>query len=186
MREQSTMKETCLLQKEVFRGDVLHVFCDEIALPNGVTSRREYARHRGAVAVLAIDEEENVLMERQYRYAVGAEVLEIPAGKLEINDKDPLCAAMRELKEETGAEAGKMKPLTTYIPSPAILTEKIYLYLAEDLTFGEQNLDHDENLTVEKMPLKTLVKMILDGEIRDGKTQSAVMQVYLTRYGKEL
>ena len=94
------LRETTVEQEDVFEGKVLHVFRDTVALPNGITSLREYAVHRGAVAVVALDEEENVYLVRQYRYAIGRSTLELPAGKLEIGEDDAEAAARRELSEE--------------------------------------------------------------------------------------
>lgn len=174
-------KETTVAQTDVFCGKVLHVFCDEIALPNGKHSVREYARHRGAVAVVALDENENVFLVRQYRYAIGRTTLEIPAGKLEPTDTDTEEAARRELSEEIGATAGRFSFLGTYLASPAILTERIFCYLAEDLTFGEAHPDEDENLSVISMPLEKAVGEIEKGTFEDGKTLFALLKTYLLK-----
>ena len=175
------LRETTLESKDVFEGKVLHVFCDKIALPDGKTSEREYAKHRGAVAVVALDGEGNVYLVRQYRYAIERSTLEIPAGKLELGETDPELAARRELSEEIGAEAGKMTPLGIYMASPAILTERIFCYLAEDLTFGECHPDEDENLLTVKMPLVDAVEMVLNGTLEDGKTLFALQKVFLLK-----
>ena len=175
------LRETALESQDVFEGKVLHVFCDKIALPNGITSEREYAVHRGAVAVVALDENENVYLVRQYRYAIGRSTLELPAGKLEMGESDPALAARRELSEEIGATAGRLTPLGVYMASPAILTERIYCFLAEDLSFGECHPDEDENLLTVKMPLKEAVEMVLDGRLEDGKTLFALQKVYLLK-----
>lgn len=174
-------KETTVAQTDVFCGKVLHVFRDEIALPSGGRSVREYARHRGAVAVVALDKEENVYLVRQYRYAIGRTTLEIPAGKLEETDSDTEEAARRELSEEIGAVAGKFSFLGTYLASPAILTERIFCYLAEDLTFGECHPDEDENLLTVKMPLCDAVDCVMRGEWEDGKTLFAILKTYLLK-----
>ena len=115
-------------------------------------------------------------MERQYRYAHGRTFFEIPAGKLDSPDEDPLEAAKRELREETGAIADKMTYLGRIDPTPALINEKIHLYLAERLSFGERELDDDEFLTVEAHPLPDLVDMVMSGEIKDSKTQIAVLK----------
>jgi ADP-ribose pyrophosphatase len=117
-------------------------------------------------------------MERQYRYAHGRVFFEIPAGKLDSPDEDPLSAAKRELREETGAVAGKIEFLGELDTSPALVSEKIYMYLAEDLSFGECDPDDDEFLEIIKIPLSKLVDMVLSGEIEDGKTQSAVLRAH--------
>ncbi len=174
-------KEEKISSEEVFSGKVLRLFRDEIRTPSGRKSVREYARHRGAVAVVALDEKENVFLVRQYRYAIGRVTVEIPAGKLEIGENDPETAARRELSEEIGAVAGKFTFLGSYLSSPAILTERIYCYLAEDLTFGEKHPDEDENLSTVIMPLSDAVAAIERGEWEDGKTLFALLKAYLLK-----
>lgn len=174
--------EKTLEKEDIFKGRVVHLFRDKVALPDGGTSIREYAVHRGAVAVVALDEQENVYLVRQYRYAIGRSTLEIPAGKLEEGEGDGIeAAARRELSEELGITAGKMTALGVYIPSPAILTERIYCFLAEGLTFGDCHPDEDENLLPLKLPLKEAVQMVLRGELEDGKTLFALQKVFLLR-----
>jgi ADP-ribose pyrophosphatase len=116
-------------------------------------------------------------MERQYRYAHGRMFFEIPAGKLDSAEEDPYDAAVRELREETGAKAEKMTYLGRIDPTPALINEKIHLYLAEGLSFGERELDEDEFLEVEAVPLSELVEMVMSGEIKDSKTQIAVLKL---------
>lgn len=176
------LAEETVEKEDIFEGRVLHVFRDTVSLPNGGTSMREYAVHRGAVAVVALDADENVYLVRQYRYAIGRSTLEIPAGKLEIGEDDKEAAARRELSEEIGALAGRMTPLGVYVSSPAILTERIYCFLAEDLTFGECHPDEDENLLPVKMSLKEAVGLVLDGTLEDGKTLFALQKVYLLKH----
>ena len=179
--DEKDFRETCISSEDKFEGRVLHVFRDEVSLPNGGSSVREYVRHRGAVAVVAIDKQENVYLVRQYRYAIGRMTVEIPAGKLEIGETDPEAAARRELSEEIGVTAGKMIPLGVYIGSPAILSERIYCYLAEDLCFGETHPDEDENLSTLRMPLTDAVACIERGEWEDGKTVFGILKAYLKR-----
>ncbi|MBO5938258.1 MAG: NUDIX hydrolase [Clostridia bacterium] len=160
----------------IFDGKVLHVFRDEIKLPNGAPSVREYIKHVGAVCVIPITDEGEVVCVRQYRYAVGRVLLEIPAGKLDSSDEDPRDAVLRELREETGAVCGKLTSLGLYLGSPALIGERIEMYLAEDLTFGETDPDEDEFLEICRIPLTEMVEMVLRGEIPDGKTQAAVLR----------
>ena len=160
----------------IFDGKVLHVYRDEIELPNGAPSFREYIRHVGAVCVIPITAEREVVCVKQYRYAVGEVLLEIPAGKLDSKDEDPEAAVRRELREETGAVCGKLTYLGKYLGSPALLNECIYMYLAEDLTFGETDFDDDEFLEIVRIPLSELVEDVMDGKIADGKTQIAVLR----------
>lgn len=164
-------------REEIFRGNVLHVVKDTVLLPNGAEAEREMCLHRGAVAILPLLSTGEVLMERQYRYAHGRVLWEIPAGKLEEGDgADPLSAAKRELMEETGAIAQKFTDLGASIPSCAVLSERIYVYLAEDIRFTEQSLDEDEFLDVERVPLAELYREVLNGHIEDAKTQIAVLK----------
>ena len=170
------LEEKFVSRKEIFDGKVLHVVCDTIELPNGKEATREICLHNGAVAVIPVLPDGRVIMERQYRYAHGAVMLEIPAGKLDSADEIPLEAAARELREETGALAGKMTYLGELVASPALVSEVIHLYLAEDLTFGERELDEDEFLDVEYISLAELKSMVMTGEIADAKTQIAVLK----------
>ena len=169
--------ETCAASKSVFDGKILHVFVDDINLPNGERGFREYIKHIGAVAVLPLTDDGKVICVRQYRYAVGQVTTEIPAGKLDSPDEDPVEAALRELREETGARCKRLTYLGTYLASPAILDEKINLYLARDLDFGETDPDDDEFIDVVQIPLAEMVDAVMEGEILDGKTQLAVLKV---------
>ncbi len=170
------LEEKQLSRREIYDGKVLHVVCDDILLPNGERAIREFCLHVGAVCVIPITDDGMVLMERQFRYPHGRVFYEIPAGKLDYAEEDPLCAAKRELREETGAVAGKWTFLGRLDTSPALINEKIYMYMAEELSFTERELDEDEFLEVEKTPLEELVDMVMQGKISDAKTQIAVMK----------
>jgi ADP-ribose pyrophosphatase len=161
----------------VYRGRIINVRRDEVAFPDGTASVREIVEHRGAVAVAAVDDERNVYMVRQFRYAFGEELWEIPAGKLEEGEDDQREAAIRELREETGLTAGRVEFLGVIYPSVGYVTEKIHLYLATELRAGEQSLDPDEYLTVTKIPLDELRRMVRGGEIKDAKTICALMYI---------
>ena len=178
------LEEKFVSREELFEGRLLHVVRDTVSLPDGHRSTREVMLHRGAVAVVPLFEDGTVLMEKQYRYAQGRIVYEIPAGKLEEGEEDLLAVAARELKEETGLVAERYTSLGFYVPSPAILGERIALYLAEGLSLGESSLDEGEFLLTDRRPLTELVDMILRGEIEDGKTQTALMKTYLLRKNK--
>lgn len=125
--------------------------------------------HPGAVVVVALVRPGVVLLLRQYRHAVGAELVELPAGTLEPNEAPETCAA-RELAEETGRRAGTLKHLTTFWSSPGILREKMHLFLAQDLTDAAQSLDEDEVIEVVEVALSDAVEMVRDGRIADAKT----------------
>lgn len=175
--ELERLEEKKISREEIYNGRVLHVVKDAVRLPNGESSVREFCLHPGAVAVLPLLEDGRVIMERQFRYAHGRVFLEIPAGKLDSKDEIPLEAAKRELREETGAIAEKYTFLGRLDTTPAIIDEKIYVYLAEGLTFTDRELDDDEFLDVEYISLGELVEMVMRGEICDNKTQAAVLKV---------
>ena len=174
--DDASLIETKVSSELIYDGKVIHVYRDEISLPNGQPSMRELIRHNGAVCVIPLTAENEVICVRQYRYAVGQVLLEIPAGKLDTREEDPTSAALRELREETGAHCGKLTYLGKYLGSPALLDECIYMYMAEDLSFGETDFDEDEFLDIVRIPLSELVEAVLVGEIPDGKTQAAVMR----------
>lgn len=171
-------KETQLESQSIFEGKVLHVCRDTIRLPNGKTSVREYCKHKGAVCIVPLTDDGKVICVRQYRYALGRVVLEIPAGKLDSVDEIPESAARRELEEETGRSCLRLTSIGNLNTSPALLTEVIYMYLAEGLSNGMPHPDEDEFLEIVEIPLETLVDMILAGEILDSKTQAAILKVW--------
>ena len=172
------LEERKISSREIYDGKVLHVRCDEVALPNGMTATREYVHHIGAVAILPLTDEGEVVLERQFRYPFGDVLIEIPAGKLDSPEEDPRKAALRELREETGALAAELTYLGDFYGSPAINDERIRLYLARGLTFTEQETDDDEFLEVFRMPLEALVSEIMAGNLPDGKTQVAALRVW--------
>ena len=163
--------EKQISREEIYRGVVLNVVKDSVLLPNGEEAVREICLHNGAVCVIPVMDDGTVLMERQYRYAHGRVFYEIPAGKLDSPDEDPLSAAKRELREETGASAERFTFLGELDTSPALISEKIYMYLAEGLSFGERELDEDEFLDVERESLASLYEKVMRCEIADAKTQ---------------
>lgn len=160
----------------IFDGTVVHLYRDVVELPNGAHSVREYVKHIGAVCVVPVTDEGEVLLERQYRYAVDEILTEIPAGKLDAPDENWAEAALRELREETGAVPRELIDLGDYYGSPAIMGERIRMFLAKGLTFGERHLDDDEFLDTFRMPLEDAVKEVLAGNIPDGKTQTAILR----------
>ncbi len=174
----NSLKEKCISSKLIYNGKVINLYSDEALLPNGRTAVREYITHNGAVCVVPITEANEIIMVRQYRYPFAQVTLEIPAGKLEKGEDIYICA-QRELSEETGASAGDLKYIGEYYPSPAILNEVLYMFTAKHLTYKSMHTDEDEFIQTEKIPFDKLVKMILNGEIKDGKTQAAVLKAYL-------
>ena len=175
------LKENFIDREQIYDGVVLKVVRDRVSLPNGAEAYREMCLHVGAVAVLPLLEDGRVIMERQYRYPHGRVFLEIPAGKLDYPQEDLSEAVSRELREETGAIAERYTYLGRIDTTPALINEKIHLYLAEGLTFGERELDEDEFLDVELIPLAQLYEMVMRGEIADAKTQIAVLKAHALR-----
>ncbi|MBQ8743418.1 MAG: NUDIX hydrolase [Clostridia bacterium] len=168
--------EKTLSSNTVFDGKIIRVRKDKVLLPNGDTSFREVVDHNGGVCVAPLTDEEKLIFVRQFRYPYKEIVTELPAGKLE-KGEDPHAAGLRELSEETGYIAERLKPLGILYPTPGYCGEKIYLYLAENMKKGEQRLDEDEFLSVEEIPLPSAVDMVMNGEITDSKTQVLVLKI---------
>jgi len=175
MTEFSELRETTLRDELVFHGSLIDVIRREVSLPQGRISFREIVRHPGGAAVVPVDEDGMVTLVRQHRVAPDLITLEIPAGKLDSPEEDPLLAARRELAEEAGLRAQQVEWLTTVLPTPGYSTERLYLYLATGLTPCQTHLDADEFVDVVKMPLQEAVNRVLDGEIPDGKTALALL-----------
>lgn len=160
----------------VFKGKIIDVKFDTVTLPNGNTATREVVLHKGGVCVVPITDDNEVLLVRQYRYAYEKELLEIPAGKKYSIDEDVLECGKRELREETGAVAREYFFLGELYPSPGFTNEIIYMYMARGLSFGKTDPDEDEFLQVEKVPFEKALSMVLDGTIKDAKTQCALLK----------
>ncbi len=175
--------ESKISSNEIFRGRVFRVTEDQVLLENNKQASREIVHHNGGVCVAALDKDDNLLFVRQYRYAMGEEILELPAGKRE-KDEDPALCGIRELEEETGHQAGKFQLLTVMYPTVGYCSEVIHIYLAEDLSPTHQHLDEDEFLDVEKIPFQTALEMVLRDEIPDAKTQLAILKIYALRNQK--
>ncbi len=168
------LQEKTISEEVIFEGRIIKVQKDMAELENGAAVSRELVIHSGGVCVVPIDEEGNVYLVKQFRYPFKEVLTEVPAGKLEVGE-DHREAGLRELKEEIGAKCESFEYLGVMYPSVAYLTEKIHMYLATGLEFSEQDLDEDEFLDVFKMKLEDAVNMVLNGEIKDGKTQTALL-----------
>ena len=176
MEQFDNLAEKTKVSNEIFDGRILHVFNDIVTLPNGNESTREIIRHVGAVCVIPVTDDGNVIIERQFRYPIDSVITEIPAGKLDSPSEDRLSAAKRELLEETGISADEWIDMGIYYPAAAYSDEKITMYLAKGLHKGQQKLDDDEFLNIEEVPLKELLNDVMSGVITDGKTQVMVMK----------
>lgn len=168
--------EKPLSQDYKYKGKIVNMRVDEALLPNGQTALREVIEHPGGVCVAALTDERELLFVRQFRYPYQEVVCELPAGKLE-RGEDPLLAGQRELREETGATAERYTSLGTLYPTPGYCEEIIHLYLAQGLTFGEQDPDDDEFLEAERIPLDEAVRLVMEGALPDAKTQVLVLKV---------
>ncbi len=161
------------MSREIYKGRVVHLFVDDVALPNGENVELEVIRHPGASAIVPLDWNGEVILIRQYRHAAGGFIYEVPAGKLDGGEAPEACAA-RELIEETGVEAGRIDCLGSILTTPGFTDEVIHLYLARELFPAEQKLEHDEVLSVERLPLARALEMCASGEIRDAKSLCAL------------
>ena len=175
------LTEKQLTKEYIFKGRDLNLRRDTALLPNNTTATREVIEHNGGVCVAALTDNDEVLFVRQFRYPYMEEILEIPAGKRDSADEDPLLCGKRELKEETGATAKKFIPLGELYPTPGYCGEIIWMFAATGLDFGQTCPDEDEFLEVEKIPLNKAVEMILNGEIKDAKTQAAVLKLKMLK-----
>ena len=174
--------EKTMNQQRIFSGKVIDVYVEDVLLPNGETSKREIVKHPGAVAVLAITEENKIVLVRQYRKALERVLVEIPAGKLEKGEA-PLETAKRELEEETGYVCEKMEPLHSFYTSPGFADELVHIFLAKGLTkkSEKQMLDDDEFVDVLEVTLEEALNMVKEKQIYDAKTIYALLywQLYM-------
>ena len=175
------LKEKQIKAEYLYKGRIINLRRDEAELPDGKTALREIIEHPGGVCVAALTDKDEVLMVSQYRYPYSEVIMEIPAGKRDSLTEDPLECGIRELREETGATAENFHFLGELYPTPGYCAEIIWLYAATGLTFGEQDTDDDEFLTVERVPLDKAVDMIMSGEIKDAKTQAAVLKLKILK-----
>ena len=166
--------------RTIYEGMILNVRVDTVTAKKG-HAYREIVEHNGAVAAVALTNDDRVIMVRQYRYACDQVVLELPAGKIEKGEKDPEAAMIRELKEETGYTAGHVQYLGCINPSVAYSEEVIHLYLMTGLTPGQQALDDDEALDVEMIPFEEAYKMAAEGKLPDAKTVAGLFMAWHQR-----
>jgi ADP-ribose pyrophosphatase len=153
----------------VYDGVMLRVFKDKVRLPSGRLATREYIRHPGAVTIIPLLANGDVVMERQFRYPLARDFIEFPAGKIDPGE-EPLVTGKRELLEETGYSAGSWSHLTTIHPVIGYADERIEIYLAENLTAAPARLDEGEFLEVFSLPVATVVEWVESGRITDVKT----------------
>lgn len=172
----SKMVEKQITSDVVYDGKVVKLRIDAVRLPNGRIARREIVRHPGAVAIVPIDAEGKIVMVKQYRYAAGRVLLEIPAGTLELGEPPEVCA-IRELQEETSFKPGRIEKIGGIYVAPGYTTEFIHLYRATNLTPSRLEMDDDEQIEVLHLSMEDVLARIKSGEIADGKTISGVLLV---------
>jgi len=175
------MEEKRIDTRTIFKGRIINLRVDTVLLPNGKNAQREIVEHPGAVVIIPVLSDRNIVLVKQYRAAVGKVLLELPAGTLE-KGENPYECALRELEEETGLSAGKMKPLITFYPSPGICSEIMHVFVASELKKTQSSPDPDEFLKVVKLEISKILDMINSGEIEDGKTLVGIL-CYLQRGG---
>jgi ADP-ribose pyrophosphatase len=163
-------------RRPIFDGKIVKLSVDRVRLPNGHIAELEMIEHPGAAAVVPVDHAGDVLLVHQYRYASGGWLLEVPAGKLDAGEPPETCA-VREVEEETGCRPATLTPLGWVWTTPGFTDEKIWLYLATELTTTQQALQRDEVLSVRRMPLEQAVAMAATGEIVDAKSIIALLRV---------
>jgi ADP-ribose pyrophosphatase len=171
--EQKELQELQISSKQVYRGQLAEVYSDQVRLPDGSESSREYLKHPGATAVLPIYDNGDIILLRQYRYPVSRVLWEIPAGKLS-DGEDPLECGRRELREETGLTADSWQPLLSYHPCIGYSDEVIHIFLATGLHTGQVNLDQGEFLTSHRITATEVSRMLQNGKITDGKSLIAL------------
>lgn len=177
-----------LASEEVYTGRVISLRKDTVAMPGGGSSVREVVHHGGAVCIVALDDEDRVVMLRQYRHPVGQHLVEVPAGLCDVAGEPPLESARRELAEEVQLSAERWSLLSTYHPSPGFCDERVLLYLAEGLSEVPRPegfvVEHEElDMTVERVPLAEAVQWVFDGTIRNSAAAIAVLAAAQVRAG---
>lgn len=177
-------RDALLGTRLLYDGRVVHLSLDTVRFPDGSRGKLELVRHRGAAAVLPVsgsgdEADPEIILVRQYRYAAGGVIYEVPAGIIEPGESWEECAR-RELEEEAGVRAGRLVRLTTIHTTPGFTNEQIHLYAAFDLTPGRTNPDTDEFLEVKRMRLSEAVDLVRLGEVSDAK--SAVTILYAARF----
>lgn len=177
MYDSDNLVERKLTSQKVFSGRLLHVYFDEVELPDGAISTREWIKHPGASAVVPIFENGDVMMIKQFRYPMSQIFYEVPAGKID-PDEEAGTTARRELEEEAGLTCQQFQYIGHYYPGIGYSDEIIHLYVAWDIASFKQKTDDDEFVINERLPFKEAVNMVHKGEISDGKTMVAILRAW--------
>lgn len=168
------MEEKTVASRTIYKGKVLDLKVDTVTLPNGKTTEREVVVHRGAVAVVAVNETGEIVLIKQFRYPTGKILWEIPAGKINAEEVPQDCA-VRELAEETGFGAREWQHMATFYTTPGFSDELMYVYLARDLYTDKREMDDDEFIEIHPVPLENATEMIKSGEIADAKSIAGIL-----------
>jgi ADP-ribose pyrophosphatase len=176
----STLEEKTIQTQEIFSGKVISLYVEDVELPNGKTAKREIIKHPGAVAIIALTDENKIVMVEQFRKALERTIVEIPAGKLE-KGEEPAACARRELEEETGYECSNLEALVSFYTSPGFADEIVHVFLAKGLTKKEHaaSLDEDEFVNLEELTLEEALQYMKEQKIYDAKTMFAVQYLQL-------
>ncbi len=169
------LEEKTIKSETVYEGLIFNITHDTVLLENENTAFRDVLWHNGGVCVIPVTDDNEIYLVKQFRYPFGAALREVPAGKLEKGESPEICGK-RELLEETGFTCDEFIYLGEMLPTPAYNSEITHIYLAKGLEFKNQSLDDDEFLDVEKIPLSEAVELVMNGTIRDGKTQIAILK----------
>jgi ADP-ribose pyrophosphatase len=167
--------EQCTSSSRVYDGRILNLRVDQLMLGNGKTVKREIIEHRGAAAIVPVIQGRDVVLVRQYRYAVATDLLEVPAGTMEQGETPEECA-VRELEEETGYRCKEIEKILEFFPVPGYSTEKIHVYIAKGLSKSKMNTEDDEQIGVEILPIENALEKVRSGEIHDAKSICALFR----------
>ena len=170
------IEEKTISSDRVYTGKTISLRVDTVEIPNRGYKKREIVEHNGAVGIIAITRDNKVVLVKQYRKAIEKELWEIPAGKIEPGE-NPKQSAIRELKDETGYSAQSIKLLHKFYTSAGFSNQKIYIYLAENLTSGSQDFDDDEFIETKEFSLNEVYDMIYNNDIEDGKTSIGMLLI---------
>ena len=170
------LTEKTIKQQYLYKGRVVALRYDEVELPNNEKAYREVIEHPGGVGIIPYTDEQEIILVRQYRYPYAELTLEIPAGKRDPGEQ-PFTTGVRELREETGLIAKNMLSMDCLYPTPGYCGEIIWLFVATGLTQAQTDLDDDEFLEIERVPFKMALDWVMDGTIKDSKTQIAILKL---------
>lgn len=169
-----TIEEKTMKTERIYEGRIVNLRVDTVELPDKKYCKREIVEHPGAVGIIPITSDKKIILVKQFRKPVEEVLLEIPAGKIEAKEEPSKCA-IRELEEETGFTANKVKKLLEFYTTPGFSDEIMHIYLAEDLIEGNANPDEDEYIEIVEMSIEEVLEKIRLGEIKDGKTIVAIL-----------